>query len=208
MLGHRASGRRPSGLRTAGLALAVIAACGCSGTLSSNAPAIPLCTDMPSIVASADAYAGGGVETNQFGPIRRWTGRQPAFEAMWVDHEAHPGWHTLAFSRDAAARQADFRREFPDLAMVAVEVPWTKDELEAIQQRVSDAGRSQIVGVGAQPDKGVVAIYVRVLDPATVAAIESNFGGLRVCLERMDPPIAAATWPSRAHRSARLEQDR
>ena len=190
MLGDRASRLGRFRLHVSGLALSVIAASGCNGSLVGNAGAIPLCADVPSIVASADAYTGGGVETNRFGPIRKWAEAQPAFEAMWVDRDQHIAWHTLAFSRDAAARQADARREFPDLAMVAVEVPWTMAELDGLRQRVSDVARSHIVGVGALPNKGVVTIIVQVLDPATVAAMESKFGGERVCLERGDPPVA------------------
>lgn len=190
MLGDAASRLGRFRLAVAGLALSVIAVCGCNGTLSGNVGAIPLCADIPSIVASADAYTGGGLETNRFGSIGKWAEQQPAFEAMWVDRDKHVGWHTLAFSRDAAARQADVRREFPDLAMVAVEVPWTMAELDALQQRVSDVARSHIVGVGALLDKGVVAIFVPALDPASVAAMASKFGGERVCLERGGPLVA------------------
>lgn len=190
MLGDPASRLGRFRLAVAGLALTVIAVCGCNGTLFGNARAIPLCADIPSIVASADAYAGGGLETNRFGPIGKWAEQRPAFEAMWVDRDQHVGWHTLAFSRAAAARQANVRREFPDVAIVAVEVPWTMGELDALQQRVSDVARSHIVGVGALLDKGVVAILVPALEPATVAAMESKFGGERVCLERRDAPVA------------------
>jgi hypothetical protein len=151
---------------------------------------IPLCQDVPTIAAPAEAYRDEPIYVGNEMPVeavREWAARQPGYVDIWIDRD-HNGWVTVAFSQDAAARQADLEREFPGVGVVAVQVEWTGAELEAIQRRVFEALPPGVAdGSGTLVMQGVVSINVGVLTPERVAAVEAAFAGQPVCLEGADP---------------------
>jgi hypothetical protein len=162
------------------------------GAPSAAAGLIPSCQELHSIEAAPELYRPGAKEVKGdrlLMAIMDWARGKPSFQELWIDRDRHDGWITLAFSRDALLRQLELAVEFPDVAVVAVEVPWTMAELEALQQRVITDFRpgGPLVSSGIQPQHGVVTIGVTVLFPEVVAEVESKFGGQRVCIEGADP---------------------
>ena len=159
---------------------------------------IPRCEDVPFISAPAEAYRDTPIYVGNEMPIddiREWAIRQPGYADIWIDR-AHNGWVTVAFSQDAAARQRDLDREFPDVGAVTVQVPWTGAQLEALQRRVQEALPPGVVdSSGSLVMQGVVMIGVGVLTPERVALVEAAFAGQPVCLEGVDPADVPAPGP-------------
>ena len=100
----------------------------------------------------------------------------------------------LAFSEDAEARQADLEREFPGVGAVAVEVDWTTQELEALQQRASVMD-GLVQGSATDITNGMVILMVGVLEPDKVAQISREFAGERVCIDGIDPASVPSFGP-------------
>ena len=119
---------------------------------------------------------------------------QPGYEDIWIDRD-HNGWVAVAFSRDAAARQADLEREFPGVGVVAVPVERTTAELEAIQRRVMELPPDVAGASGILVTQNVVMIGLGVMTPERVAIVEAAFAGQPVCLEGMDPADVPAPGP-------------
>jgi hypothetical protein len=188
--------------------IAIVAACAAPGPDPSVPPdgvvpapvgaGIPRCEDVPTISAPADAYRDSPVYVGNEMPVeavRAWAVRQPGYADIWIDRD-HNGWITVAFSQDAAARQADLEREFPGVGVVAVQVDRSNAELEALQRRVHEVLPPDVAGGSAVlTTQGVVMIGAGVLTPARIAIIESQFAGQPVCLEGSDPADVPAPGP-------------
>ena len=158
---------------------------------------IPMCEDLPPITAAPQLYRDSPIYVANEAPVEEvqgWAAGQPGFEEIWIDRD-HLGWLTVAFSRDAAVRQAELADAFPGVGVVAVHVDWTRAELEALQQRVMTDGRPDVVGAGVRSNYGVVDVFLGALEPAKVARIQSRFGGTRLCIEGIDPRLLAAEGP-------------
>jgi hypothetical protein len=192
-----------------GLALAACRATGDGpeSTAGGTAPApdasrpttsIPLCGEVPRISAPAELYRDSPIYVGNEMPaqeIQAWAEDKPGFEEIWIDRD-HGGWVTVAFSTDAAARQAELADAFPGVGVVAVEVGWTMRELEDLQQRVGEElGPLLEVSTGISVQQGVVNIGVGVLDPKRLAEIEARFGEERICVEGTPPEQAPADGP-------------
>lgn len=181
----------------AAAALLVVSACGPNVFLPGLAGSIPMCTDVPPITAAPEQYRDSPIYVANEMPVDAvlaWAAGQPGYEQLWFDRD-HLGWITVAFSRDAAARQADLEREFPGVGVVAVQVPWTMAELEELQQQLITDGRPDVQGSGIMPNYGVVSAFLGALEPAKVARIESRFAGARLCIEGIDPALLPAEGP-------------
>jgi hypothetical protein len=155
------------------------------------------CEDVPPIQAPEEAYRDHPIyvaNEMHVEAIQQWARQQPAYEGIWIDRE-HNGWVTVAFSRDAAARQADLEREFPDDGVVAVQVDWTMAELEALQHRVMTEGAPDVVSSGIPTNLGVVSVGVAVLYPDVVRRIASKFGDERICIGGADPSVVPPEGP-------------
>jgi hypothetical protein len=188
--------------------LAVVGACAGpapepSHPLEAVAPApgaatVPRCEDVPNISAPADVYRETPVYVGNEMPVeavRDWAVQQPGYVDIWIDR-THSGWVTVAFSQDAAARQAELEREFPDAGVVAVAVEHGPGELEALQRRVHEVLPPDVAGGSAVLTmQGVVMIGAGVLTPERIALIESQFAGQPVCLEGADPADLPAPGP-------------
>jgi hypothetical protein len=188
--------------------IAIVAACAAPGPDPNEPPdgvapapggaGIPRCEDVPAISAPAEVYRDTPVYVGNEMPveaIRAWAIRQPGYADIWIDRE-HNGWVTVAFTQDAAARQADLEREFPDVGVVAVHVDRSNAELEALQRRVHEVLPPDVAGGSAVlTTQGVVMIGAGVLTPARIAIIESQFAGQPVCLEGSDPADVPAPGP-------------
>jgi hypothetical protein len=184
--------------RLSGLVPLVIAACTTPFGVLGDAPpqTVPRCEDVPLISAPAHLYAGSPIYVGNEMPtdeIRSWAASKPGFEDIWIDRDNH-GWITLAFSRDAEARQAELRDRFPDAGAVVVAVGWTKAQLEALQQDVHRR-LPFVTGSGIQPQRGVVTVFIGPLTDDRVAAVQAAFGGRRICIEGIDPALLPPEGP-------------
>ncbi len=163
------------------------------------ASTFPSCSEIPQIYAPEGAYGespmyfANEMPTEQ---VREWASTNPGFEAIWLDRE-HNGWITVAFSEDAAARQAELATEFPGVGVVAVQVDWTLAELDDLQQRVTNflSGLLDSSAVGRSENTGVVGISVGILDDDLRAEIEREFEGERLCLDALDPSTLPVPGP-------------
>jgi hypothetical protein len=186
--------------------LAAIVVAACTGPMAepaaptgvaAQAP-IPRCEDVPELSAPAEAYRDTPIYVGNEMPVeavRDWAVRQPGYEDIWIDRE-HNGWVAVAFSQDAAERQADLEREFPGVGVVAVPVTRTTAELEALQRRVTEVLPPDVAGAsGVLVTKGVVMIGVGVLTPERVAQVQTAFAGQAVCIEGSDPADVPAPGP-------------
>jgi hypothetical protein len=165
--------------------------------VAAQAP-IPHCEDVPELIAPAEAYRDTPIYVGNEMPVeavRDWAIGQPGYEDIWIDRE-HNGWVAVAFSRDAAARQADLEREFPGVGVVAVPVDRSTVELEALQRRVMDVLPPDVAGAtGVLVTKNVVMIGVGVLTPERVAQVQAAFAGQPVCIEGANPADVPAPGP-------------
>lgn len=162
------------------------------------------CEDVPRISAPAEWYRDAPVYVGNEQPteeILAWAVEQPGYQEIWIDRE-RAGWLTLAFSEDAAERQADLEARFPDVGVVAVEVDWTMDELIALQERVGRELTPMFqVSSSILVMQGVVSIGLGVLQADRVAAVAELFAREPICVEGVDPadaPIAGPQQPAGA----------
>lgn len=174
-----------------------LASCGGAPIVPGVGGAIPSCSAVPKIAAPAELYRDAPMYVaNEMATdaVMAWAEGKPGYEAIWIDRE-HNGWLTVAFSQDAAVRQAEIATEFPGEGVVAVAVDWKMSELDALQQRVIRDGQPEVMGSGIRPNYGVVDIFAGVLKPETVAAVNAKFAGERVCIEGIDPSTVPADGP-------------
>jgi hypothetical protein len=166
------------------------------------ASTFPSCSEIPQIYAPEEAYGEFPMyfaNEMPFEGVQEWAIRQPGFETIWLDRD-HNGWITVAFSQDAATRQADLETEFPDVGVVAVQVDWTLAELDDLQLRVTHfmSGLVDSSAVGRSENRGVVDITVGMVDEDVRAEIEREFKGERLCLDAADPSTLPVPGPQPA----------
>ena len=160
---------------------------------------IPACESVPLITPPEGAFKDSPIYVGNDMPedeIGEWARMQPDFEELWIDRE-HGGWVVVAFSANAADRQAELAQTFPGVGVVAVQVDWKKADLERLQQRVSDAlqSRFESLAVGIDVRRGKVMIGIGVLSPDRIETVRSLFGGEPVCVEGLDPSVAVPEGP-------------
>jgi hypothetical protein len=155
--------------------------------------AFPSCVDAPIIEAPDDWYRDRPVYVGNEQPVeqvRAWARRRPGYQDIWLDRD-HFGWITVAFTGDAAARQSELEAEFPDVGVVAVEVPTASAELDALQQLAHqllvDAG-IELAGSASYVDRWIVGLDLNVADERVAAAL-APLAGERICLSDTGVPI-------------------
>jgi hypothetical protein len=182
------------------LAGSLLAACGqdrdpAGAPPTSSVPSaqpVPACTDVPTIEAPAEWYRDRPVYVANEPPVERvraWARQRPGYQEIWIDRD-HSGWISVAFTNDTEARQAELRAEFPDVGVVAVEVPTSAAELSALQQRahelLDDAG-VEFAGSGSAVDQWSVALHVNMADERVQQAL-APVAGERICLSDTGVP--------------------
>jgi hypothetical protein len=158
---------------------------------------IPWCADVPRIEAAPELYRDEPIYVANEMPaeeVQQWARQKPGFEGIWIDRE-HNGWVTVAFSQDAAARQAELAGEFPGDGVVVAAVDWKMQDLEELAEEVIREGDPQAMGVSARVNYGVVEINVGILTQETVAAFEARYEGERVCFTGIDPALLPPEGP-------------
>lgn len=158
---------------------------------------IPWCADVPRIEAAPELYRDEPIYVANEMPaeaVQKWARGKPGFEGIWIDRERN-GWVTVAFSQDAAARQAEIEAEFPGDGVVVASVDWTMKDLEALAEEVIREDDPAAMGVSARVNYGVVWINVGILTQETIAAFEARYEGERVCFEGIDPALLPPEGP-------------
>ncbi|MEM8618958.1 MAG: hypothetical protein AAGF73_04485 [Actinomycetota bacterium] len=154
-------------------------------------PVTPIPAD-PDFYRDHPVYFGGDQPLDE---VRVWAADQPAFEQLWID-QAHNGWLALGFSEGAAERQAELEQLFPGAGVVAVEIPYTTADLDALLAEVFaiQAAMGNDRGGSAQPWLGRVSVWGGVLDAESLEPF-AEFAGTPVCFEGIDPEDAVADGP-------------
>ncbi len=154
-------------------------------------PDAPGFTADPSLYGDEPVYVANEQPTEE---VRAWAMTKPGFEEIWIDRD-HNGWITIGFSQDASARQAELEAEFPDVGVVAVEVPYTDAELQALRDEVQLALEGlPNWGLSHSVSQGQVEVLVPVLDDETLALL-APLASPMLCVSGLDPDEAVADGP-------------
>ena len=138
-------------------------------------------------------YVGGDQPVGQ---VQAWARRQPGFQDLWLDNERF-GWITLAFTADVEARQAELEAEFPDVGVVAVEVPTTLAELLSLQRRAHrllDQAGIEFAGSASSVTRWTVELDVNASDERVVEAL-APLADERICLSDTGVPTPEGPQP-------------
>ncbi|CAN5816487.1 hypothetical protein BH23CHL8_BH23CHL8_03140 [soil metagenome] len=149
------------------------------------------CGDIQPIRAAPEAYRDTPVYVGNEQPVEEimeWAREQLGYEGLWIDRENF-GWLTLAFSKDADARQTDLLERFPDAGVVAVAVDNTAADLRRLHRRAVRELRGSLESFGVSDDvqRNVVEIGVPYLTADVVADLERRFAGEPICVDGGDP---------------------
>jgi hypothetical protein len=159
----------------------------------------PACEELPVVAAPADWYRDRPVYVGGDQPVRQvqaWARLQPSFQQLWLDNDRF-GWITLAFTADAEARQAELQAKFPDVGVVAVEVPTTLAELNAVRrraQRLLEEAGIEFAGSGSSVTQWMVELYVNASDERVTAAL-APLAAERICLSDTGAPTPEGPQP-------------
>ena len=191
---------RSIGARWAGLVLGVAVLAACAGPPveepggtgedpdAITASSLPTCEEPPSISADPALYRDEPVYGNAMElveQVRVWAEARPGFEEIWFDRERN-GWIHVGFHGevDVAALQAALAQQFPGEGVVAVEVPYSSAELQALAEDV--VGALDEVGVrapgyAASVTTGRASVFDVPATPEVLEVVE-RFAGDPVCV--------------------------
>ncbi|MEM9042930.1 MAG: hypothetical protein AAGD33_23850, partial [Actinomycetota bacterium] len=146
----------------------------------------------PSLYRDEPTYVANEMPTDE---VRSWAQRQPGFEELWIDRERR-GWITVGFSEGVDDRTRDLRSEFPDDGVVAVEVPFTRAELDRLADRAFDLAQQADLSIGGSGNvpRGLVSISVGVLDDETLEPF-AELAGQPICFDGREPAEAVQDGP-------------
>ena len=133
--------------------------------------------------ADTPVYVGNEMPVDE---VRRFASGWPGYQNIWIDRR-HNGWISVGFvDGDVATYQAALEERFPDVGVVAVEMPYSRAQLDEIQKRITGALPDDM-DVSGYEARGVVRVWVGRLTPEYVANVEEVAGDDPVCLEGLDP---------------------
>jgi len=195
----------------AGVALSVVA-CGGASTPAPGSPAptaassTTLTSAVPSVVSGASGlprceavgyptapdgwytdspiYVGNEMPIDE---VQALASGLAGYENIWIDRQ-HNGWITVGFvDADVTAHQASLADRFPDVGVVAVDMPYTRYELNRVRQRIAQALPDDMDAANIDDVAGVVVVWVGSLTAERVATAEEAVGKGPVCLDGLDP---------------------
>lgn len=112
----------------------------------------------------------------------------PGYAGTWLDNARRVG--VLATTDDVAALQAEVDADLGPGAALVVAAERTEAELAALQSAVTawiEDHLDRSGGSGQRTDRGVVSVFLDVLDPALVADLAATVGPDGLCVEGADP---------------------
>lgn len=152
---------------------------------------LPSCSEFAMATAPPEWYADDPVYVGNadhiLEDVQTWAEAQPGFEEFWFDPDHHR-WITLAFSEgDIDALQEQIRAEFPGEGVVAVQVPYSWDELEELQQEVFMGLPDEATGSSwFSAGRGVVEVQLNAPSPEAAAFLNGY----------LDEPVCADALPA------------
>ena len=167
---------------------------------SSSAPSVEVvfCEDIDIPYAPEDWYAATPIYVGNEMPIdevRVFAQTLDGFRDVWIDR-AHNGWIGVGFDGgDIEAQQALLEAEFPGIGVVAVEVPYTSEELDQVFQDLQGGLPAGIEPASIYEVQGYVEIWVGRLTAENIAAVSDVVGAAPVCLSGQDPETTPVEGP-------------
>lgn len=160
--------------------------------------AVPLCSDLEWITGPEEMYGDSPIYVGNEMPIEEVIAHaqnMDGFVEAWIDRE-HNGWINVGFAHtDVTAAQEELTALFPDEGVVAVELPHTNSELQAIQRRVAAALPPEFQALNYHPLHGRVEVWVGILDGDRIARVAAAVGDEPVCVDGQDPETAVRPGP-------------
>lgn len=160
-----------------------------------------MCEQVGYPTAPEDWYADSPLYVGNEMPIEEvqaFASSLEGYENYWIDR-AHKGWVTMGFvDADVATHQAALEEEFPDIGVVAVEMPYTYEELDRIRRRIAEALPEDMDASNMYEARGVVSVWVGRLTPERIAVAEGIVGEAPACLEGTDPDTTPEPGPQPA----------
>ncbi len=157
-----------------------------------------LCGEFPRPEAPTDWYRPTPIYVGNEMPseeVRGFASVLDGYENIWLDRD-HNGWITVGFvGVDVAAYQSLLSAEFPGVGVVAVEMPYTRGQLEEIRQRVQRALPDDMDASNTYETRGVVEVFVGDLTPERVEQVADIVGDEPVCVSGWDPELRPAPGP-------------
>jgi len=170
---------------------------------STSTPAVEVmfCEDIDVPYAPEDWYADTPIYVGSEMPIdevREFARTLEGFRDVWID-SAHNNWIGVGFhDGDVEAQQARLAAEFPGVGVVAVEMPYTSEDLDEIFQDLRGRLPDGMEPAGIYEVQGYVEIWVGWLTPENITAVSEVVGGVPVCLSGQDPATTPAEGPQPA----------
>ncbi|HEY6627941.1 MAG TPA: hypothetical protein VI193_03045 [Acidimicrobiia bacterium] len=134
-----------------------------------------------------------------FEEVRAFAQGLDGFQDMWFDR-AHNGWIGVGFTSgtDVLAQQAALEAEFPDVGIVAVEMPHTAEELAAFAAQIGSRLPADMDTAGVYEVQGYVEVWVGLLTPERIAVATEAGGDAPICLSGQDPATTPLPGPQSA----------
>lgn len=165
-------------------------------TTSSSVPSgvdvdYPICDyDEPWPAAPDDWYRDTPVYVGNNSPtdeVRRFASGLPGFETVWTDRDRY-GWVSAGFvGVDVSEVQKLLEAEFPDDGVVAIELPYTRDELGQMASEIDAQLPEDMYALNYQEIWGRVEIFVGLLTRENVDIAATVAGDAPYCLMGLDP---------------------
>lgn len=165
-------------------------------------PDTPLsCNQIHVPYAPEDWYADTPIYVGDEAPwdeVRAFAQGLDGFQDMWSDRE-HNGWIGVGFTgADVVAHQATLETEFPGVGVVAVEMPYTEEELEEFAGQIRSRLPEEMDTAGVYEVQGYVEVWVGLLTEENVTIATEVIGDLPACITGRDPATTPAPGPQPA----------
>jgi hypothetical protein len=142
--------------------------------------------------ADTPTYVGNEMPSDE---VREFAHTLEGFQEIWIDR-AHHGWIGVGFhDADVEAHQALLEAEFPDVGVVAVNMPYTANELEEHSQDLQGRLPDGMETAGIYEVQGFVEIWVGRLTPENIAVVSEVVRDAPACLSGQDPATTPAEGP-------------
>jgi len=156
------------------------------------------CEDIEVPHAPEDWYADTPLYVGNEMPIdevRAFAQGLEGFRDVWIDR-AHNGWIGVGFDdADVEAHQVALEAKFPGVGVVAVEMPYTRVELEDIGAELVSRLPDGMEVAGVDDLRGYVEVFIGPLTPENAAAALVVIGDAPACIAGIDPAMMPAAGP-------------
>jgi hypothetical protein len=159
------------------------------------------CEDIDTPYAPEDWYSDTPIYVGNEMPIEHvqaFARDLEGFRDIWIDR-AHHGWIGVGFDdADVEAHQAALEEAFPGVGVVAVEMPYTADELADISADIESRLPDGFEVSGFDDLRGYVQVFVGPLTTENIAAATEAIGSAPACIAGFDPATVPAPGPQPA----------